>query len=147
MTDDEIWSFVTDSHTGILTTLRRDGMPIALPLWFVCIDQCIYARTRGKKLLRIQNDPRSGFLVESGYKWAELKAVHLTGRAEIMDLDEELSRRFREETARKYRSARMPSGEVPKETAEHYAKAVGGVVRFTPDGGRILNWDNAKLMG
>lgn len=146
MPDNEIWSFVTDSHTGILTTLRKDGMPISLPLWFVCIDHQIYARTRGKKLVRIQNDPRSSFLVESGDKWAELKAVHLTGRAEIVDLDEELSRRFREETARKYRSYRMPSGQMPKASAEHYAKAVGGVVRFTHDGGRILNWDNAKLM-
>ena len=146
MTEAEIWSFVTESHTGILTTLRKDGMPISLPLWFVCLDRHIYARTRGKKLERIRNDERASFLVESGVKWSELKAVHITGKAEIVDLDEELSQRFRDETARKYGGSRMASGEMPKKSAEHYATAVGGVVKFTPDGGRILNWDNAKLM-
>lgn len=147
MTENEIWSFVTESHTGILTTLRMDGMPISLPLWFVCIDHKIYARTRGKKLRRIQNDQRASFLVESGIKWAELKAVHITGKAEIVDLDEVLSRQFRDETARKYGGSRMAAGQMPQESAEHYSTAIGGVVRFCPDGGRILNWDNAKLMG
>ena len=35
---------------------------------------------------------------------------------------------------------------MPKETAEYYAKALTGVVRFTPDD-RVLNWDNTKLSG
>ncbi len=145
MTTDEIWSFVTDSHTGIMTTLRRDGVPIALPIWFVCLDRTIYLKTRGKKLLRITNDSRASFLVESGERWADLKAVHLTGTAEIVDLDETMSHRFRSEMDRKYNPYRMATGTMPQETAEHYAKAIGGVVRFTPDE-RVLNWDNAKLL-
>ena len=144
MSPEEIWDFVAESHTGILTTLRRDGVPMALPLWFACIDRTIYARTRGKKLLRIAHDPRAAFLVESGTRWAELKAVHMTGRAEIVDLDDDLGRRFREEIGRKYRSARATGTEMPTESADHYRTAVAGVVRFTPDD-RILNWDNAKL--
>jgi len=143
MTDDEIWSFVTDAHTGILTTLRRDGVPIALPLWFACLDRRIYFRTRGKKLGRIAHDSRSSFLVESGKRWVDLKAVHLTGRSEIVDLDGELAERIRAETDRKYAAFRDRT-EMPKATAEHYKKVMGGVVRFTPDD-RILNWDNAKL--
>jgi nitroimidazol reductase NimA-like FMN-containing flavoprotein (pyridoxamine 5'-phosphate oxidase superfamily) len=146
MTDEEIWSFVTDAHTGIMTTLRRDGVPIALPLWFVCLDRRIYLRTRGKKLQRIANDGRAGFLVEAGERWADLKAVHLTGRAEIVDLDAELARRFGEEMDRKYAPFRTNAEEMPAETAKHYATAIGGVVRFTPEG-RILNWDNHKLVG
>ena len=144
MTHDEVWSFVTEAHTGIMTTLRRDGVPIALPLWFACINGKIYARTRGKKLQRIVNDARSSFLVESGERWAELKAVHLTGRAEIVDIDGDLSQRFQAEIARKYARFQTPSTEMPKETAAHYANPVSGVVRFTPDE-RVLNWDNTKL--
>jgi len=146
MTDDEIWSFVTDAHTGILTTLRRDGYPISMPLWFACLDRTIYLRTRGKKLQRIANDPRAGFLVESGERWVDLKAVHLTGRAEIVDLDSDVSARFRAEIDRKYSAFRTASEEMPKDTAEHYAKTMNGVVRFTPDD-RVLNWDNRKLLG
>jgi nitroimidazol reductase NimA-like FMN-containing flavoprotein (pyridoxamine 5'-phosphate oxidase superfamily) len=145
MTHDEIWSFVTDAHTGIMTTLRRDGVPIALPIWFVCLDRTIYLRTRGKKLQRIAHDPRASFLVESGEHWADLQAVHLTGRAEIVDLDESLSNRFRAEMERKYAAYRTPSERMPQATAKHYATSIGGVVRFTPDD-RSLNWNNSKLL-
>lgn len=144
MSDDEIWSFVTDSHTGIMTTLRRDGSPITLPLWFVCLDRHIYLRTRGKKLDRIRHNTTASFLVESGDKWAELKAVHLSGVAEIVDLDGDLAQRLRDEMDRKYAAFRTASEDMPEATAKHYKTSMSGVVRFTPTG-KILNWDNAKL--
>src|SRR4051794_21236244 len=103
MTPEEVWDYVTQAHTGILTTLRRDGMPIAMPLWFACLDRTIYSRTRGKKLQRIAHDPRASFLVEGGERWADLKAVHLTGRAEVVDLDEATSARVLAELDRKYK--------------------------------------------
>jgi nitroimidazol reductase NimA-like FMN-containing flavoprotein (pyridoxamine 5'-phosphate oxidase superfamily) len=143
MTVEECWAFVAEAHTGIMTTLRRDGMPIALPLWFACLDRTIYLQTRGRKLQRIRRDPRASFLVEAGQHWAELKAVHLTGTAEVVDLDDELSARFRTEMDRKY-AAFSSRASMPRDTAEYYAKAVTGVVRFVADD-RVLNWDNAKL--
>ena len=145
MTPDECWSTLTDAHTGILTTLRRDGVPIALPVWFAVLDHRIYLQTRGRKLQRLRHDPRASFLVESGEHWADLKAVHLTGVADVVDLDEDMSRRLGEELERKYAAFRSRSV-MPEATAAYYAKAITGVVRFTPDD-RILNWDNAKLTG
>ena len=59
LSDDEVWEFVRDAHTGVMTTLRRDGMPISLPVWFAAVDRIIYIRTRGRKLQRIANDPRT----------------------------------------------------------------------------------------
>lgn len=144
MTEDEIWCYVTDAHTGILTTLRRDGVPVALPLWFVCLDRAVYLQTRGKKLGRIARDQRASFLAESGARWVDLKAVHMTGRADIVDLDRDLAARFRAEMDRKYAAFRPPSATMPAETKAHYATALHGVVRFVPEG-RILNWDNTKL--
>lgn len=143
MTPEEIWAYVAEGHTGILTTLRRDGVPIAMPLWYACLDHKLYFQTRGKKLSRIRHDPRASVLVESGEHWADLKAVHLTGTAEIVDLDDELSARFRAEIDRKY-SGFSSRAAMPKETAEFYAKALTGVVRFNPDE-RVLHWDNTKL--
>ncbi len=32
---DEMRNFLEKAHTAILTTLRRDGFPVALPTWFV----------------------------------------------------------------------------------------------------------------
>jgi len=144
MTDDEIWAFVADAPTGILTTLRRDGVPVALPLWFACLDRTIYVQTRGTKLQRVAHDPRASFLVETGHRWADLKAVHFTGRAEIVDLDADLARRFRDEIGRKYEALRPTGTEVPAETSSYYQTVRMATVRFTPDG-RILNWDNTKL--
>lgn len=144
MSDDEIWQFVQEGHTGILTTLRADGMPIALPIWYVCLDKFIYIGTRGKKLKRIANDSRASFLVEEGQHWSKLRAVHMTGHAEIVDLDKDLSARYHNELDRKYSQYRTAGSAMPKETREAYTKAVNGVVRFTPDE-RILNWDNRKL--
>ena len=143
MTAEECWDYVQNGHTGILTTLRRDGVPVAMPMWYACLDRTIYMQTRGKKLQRIEHDPRASFLVESGQRWADLKAVHLTGRADIIDLDAELSARFNADIDRKYK-AYSSRTEMPKETAAFYAKALTGLVRFTPDA-RILNWDNTKL--
>lgn len=143
MTPDEVQEYLRDGHTGILTTLRRDGVPIAMPLWYAYLDGGVYAQTRGRKLQRIRHDPRGSFLVETGQRWADLKAVHLTGTCEIVDLDGDLSKRFGAEIDRKYSAFRSRSS-MPKETAEFYAKALNGVVRFTPDE-RILNWDNTKL--
>lgn len=145
MTEDEIWSYLIEGHTGIHTTLRRDGVPIAMPLWYAVLDRVVYLQTRGRKLARIRHDARSSFLVESGERWADLKAVHLTGESDIVDLDQDLSTRFRAEMDRKY-AGFSSRAQMPKDTAEYYAAAVTGVVRFTPDS-RVLHWDNTKLTG
>jgi len=144
MTEPEIWDYVTDAPTGILTTLRRDGVPIAMPIWFACVDRTIYIRTRGKKLQRIAHDRRASFLVESGHRWVDLKAVHFTGVAEIVDVEPDLGRRIADEMDRKYAPLRATTNEMPSSTAAYYKNAHGGIVRFVPDE-RILHWDNAKI--
>ena len=45
LTPEEAWDFIEQAHTGIFGTLRSDGMPIMLPIWFVVIDRKIYVRT------------------------------------------------------------------------------------------------------
>ena len=59
MSPDECWTMLEGSINGTLTTLKQDGWPIALPVWFVVLDRRIYVSTRGKKVARIQNDERS----------------------------------------------------------------------------------------
>ena len=45
LTEDEAWAELAAAHTGILTTLRRDGRPVPLPVWFVALDRHVYVRT------------------------------------------------------------------------------------------------------
>ena len=140
---DEAWAVVQASHTGILTTLRADGRPVALPVWFVVLDQaiCMSAPTRTKKVARLRHDPRASFLVESGEHWAELEAVHLGGNVEIVE-DPALVARIAEAIEVKYTAFQTPPEAMPAETRERYDGRT--FLRFVPEG-RILSWDNRRI--
>ena len=144
MKPDEAFAFLAASHTGILTTLRRDGTPIALPVWFAAKDLRIYVATpaKTKKVLRIRNDDRVSFLTESGERWAELKAVHVTGRARLVE-DPALIDAVGGLLDEKYAAFRTTRRSMPKTAQRHYS---GGraVIEILPDE-RVLSWDNAKL--
>lgn len=144
MDDEETWAFVRDGITGILTTLRGDGVPIALPVWYAALDGRVYVRTRGRKLSRVARDSRCSFLVEEGERWAELRAVHMTGRAAVIEPSEELRERIASEMERKYAGLRTAPREMPRESKRHYGSARWGIVELVPDE-RILTWDNRKL--
>ena len=49
LSEDEAWAFIESSMTGIVTTMRGDGFPLALPVWFVALDHMIYFRTPGRQ--------------------------------------------------------------------------------------------------
>jgi PPOX class probable F420-dependent enzyme len=143
LTSDEAWEAVGAAHTGILTTLRRDGMPIALPVWFVVDDRSIALMTPAgtKKIARIRHDPRASFLVESGEQYTELRGVHLTGRVELVEDAAALSR-IEAAVNAKYAGFRPPIASLPAAVQAYYASQV--FLRFLPDS-RILTWDNARL--
>jgi PPOX class probable F420-dependent enzyme len=145
LTEDEAWAEIAAAHTGILTTLRRDGMPITLPVWFVVEDRTVAMRTPGatKKVARVRRDPRASFLVESGERWVDLRAVHLTGLVEVVS-DEAAIGRIEETIDAKYADFRPPSAGLPAATQQRYAKSV--YLRFVPEG-KILTWDNARIAG
>jgi PPOX class probable F420-dependent enzyme len=146
MSRDEIWEFLREGHTGILTTLRADGMPVAMPVWYAVLDGAVVTMTRGKKLARLRRDPRASFLVEGGEWWAELRAVHLTGTAEILSAEEAaaLAPAVQAEHDRKYAAYRTDPSAMPEATRTVYATSDRAMVRLRPDQ-RILNWDNRKL--
>lgn len=140
---DEAWRVLEASHTGILTTLRSDGMPIALPVWFVVLDRTIglSAPSTTKKVRRIRRDPRASFLVESGERWRDLRAVHLTGAVEIVD-DEPTMARIDEALDAKYAAYRADPATMPERTRAHYAERT--FLRLRPDD-RVLSWDNTRV--
>lgn len=140
---DEAWEAIAGTHTGILTTLRADGAPVTLPVWFVAIDRtiCVGAPPQTKKVARVRRDPRASFLVESGVRWAELRAVHVSGRIEIVEDPLQIDEIGRALDA-KYAAFRTPAAAMPAATTVHYAART--ILRLVPDG-RLLSWDNARL--
>jgi hypothetical protein len=144
MTEDEAWQMLDQSVNGILTTLRRDGRPVALPIWYVALDRRIYINTRGKKVDRARNDPRCSFLVEAGERWADLRAVHLECLVTVIEPDPDLAARISEAIAAKYAAYRTASAAMPSATRERYAQLPGAVLELVPQG-KMLTWDNRHL--
>jgi PPOX class probable F420-dependent enzyme len=146
LTPDEIEEMLRTSHTGIVTTLRADGMPVTLPMWFAYLNGHVYFRTPGqaKKVRRIDNDSRLCFLVESGEKWAELKAVVITGTAESVD-DEDVRDAFEAAMAAKYGGATTKRTEMPDATKKHYTANRPRLFRVVPEKDTPVTWDNAKI--
>jgi nitroimidazol reductase NimA-like FMN-containing flavoprotein (pyridoxamine 5'-phosphate oxidase superfamily) len=143
LSPDEAWEVLERSHTGILTTLRRDGSPVTLPTWFVALDHtiCFMAPSRTKKISRIRHDPRAAFLVEDGERWAELRAVHLSGAIEEIE-DEATKARIDAALDAKYAAFRTAKADMPSETRDYYAGR--SFFRLVPSS-RILTWDNRRL--
>jgi len=144
MTESEAWEFLERGHTGIVTTLRRDGRPVALPVWFVVLDGRIYVRTRGRKVERARHDSRCSLLVEDGERWAELRAVHVGCRVEVIDPSPELAERITTAISDKYRAYQTPESEMPAATRDHYRQNMGAILELVPEG-KLLTWDNNKL--
>ena len=143
--DDELWQFVSQARTGMLSTLRRDGWPVTLPVWFVVLDELVYVPSFAglKKVTRLQRDPRASFLIESGEVWTELRAVTMSVTGAVVIGGE----RFDAATAAldvKYPAGvAAPYDRMPAAAQKYYGES-RVVLELTPTGAPI-SWDNARL--
>ncbi len=146
MSRDEVDERLAAAHTGIVTTLRRDGVPISTPVWFVVHDGAVHFGTpsRSKKAARLQRDARISFLVEGGEHGADLWAVHLTGRATPVD-DPAVLEAVATVQAEKYAGFSTPRSEYPEGTRRFYESDPARVVYRIDADDRILSWDNSEL--
>ncbi len=143
MSEEEAWAFLEAGHTAILTTLRRDGWPLSLPLWYVVDGRAIYVATptRSMKVARIRNDDRACLLVEQGSRWEELAAVELPVRAAVMETGPPADRimaLFDE----KYAEHRPARSHMPDAASRHYSDQA--LIRLDP-AGTPLTWDNSRM--
>jgi general stress protein 26 len=143
LTADEAWDMLEHAHTGILSTLKADGWPVTLPIWFVALDRtiCFSAPSRTRKVARIRRDARASFLVESGERWADLRAVHLSGLVSAVE-DEASMARIDSALDAKYAAFRTARGNMPDATRAYYTGRT--FFRLVP-GPRVLTWDNRRI--
>jgi len=144
LSHEEIRDVLSSAHTGIFTSLRADGWPVSLPIWFVALDDRIYIRTpaKSRKVGRVRGDDRVSFLVESGEAWKELEAVVITGRAVLVEDPQELER-VGAALGTKYEGFGLPRASAPKATKRHYGGG-SAVIRIDPVQ-PPLTWDNTKI--
>jgi len=141
LSDDEVWDFLEIEEVGILTTLRSDGMPVPVPVWFAADRPVIYVAgpPMTAKFRRVRRDPRVAFLVETGRRWVELKAVMIHGTARVVP-DPDWGR-VDELLGHKYAALRGQAAEQPESAKRRYAERA--LLELTPV--RLVSWDNARL--
>ncbi len=100
MTDAERDAFLAEPRYAILTTLRKDGSPVSVPVWFEWDDNVVRMFTHivTAKLKRIQHDPRASVLVANRVDEPETW-VAFDGRLTVredggLDLAERLAPRY-----------------------------------------------------
>jgi PPOX class probable F420-dependent enzyme len=150
MTPGEIELFLRDQRTLVLVTLRRDGSPVAHPLWFVALDGALYVDTRADSLkaANARRDPRVCAVVESGERYFELRGVRVEGRCSAVVDEGELSR---VRAARAEKDQRIGSGveDLPPWFADSRARRLARgervCLRISMD--RVFSWDFARLRG
>jgi nitroimidazol reductase NimA-like FMN-containing flavoprotein (pyridoxamine 5'-phosphate oxidase superfamily) len=142
MSDADIWRMLDEAEKGVFVSLRKSGEPIALPVWFVVHDDSVYLRTpaRSKKITRITADDRIAFLVDDGRAWAELRGIHISGTAHVVD-DPQLNDVIATLMDTKYAALRTASSQRPAATNKHYVDR--RLIQIKPD--HILSWDNGLL--
>ena len=140
---EERLEFLRRGHTGVVTTLRRDGWPVSLPVWYVVVGGKVYLATppASMKVKRIRHDERCSFLVESGQKWAELAAVEFRAKAVLVEPGPEADTALAELNG-KYGAFQTPYEQMPLAVQAVYGERT--VIRLDPTE-RVLSWDNSRI--
>jgi nitroimidazol reductase NimA-like FMN-containing flavoprotein (pyridoxamine 5'-phosphate oxidase superfamily) len=143
LSNEEAWEFLAAAHVGVMTSLTKLGWPIALPTWFVVRDETIWFRTpvKAKKVQRIRNDDRGSFLVEDGTAWAELRAVMVRVRFNIIN-DESQAEVVSNMIAEKYAAFRPRQDALPGATLKTYADQLYICARPVSP---LTSWDNSRI--
>ncbi len=146
LNDEEIRDYLERQKTLIIVSNGNDGYPHPMPMWFhTDAAGCLYCTTfsKAQKVFNWQRDPKASLLVESGDEYADLKAVLIYARTEIID-DFDAVCDTLVKISTKGRS-------VTPEQTEAIRAQVGGtaakrvLLKFTPE--RYVSWDHAKLGG
>ena len=95
-----------DSRVVHVGTLLPDGAPHVVPLWFVWLEDAVYATCRqGSRVWRnLRRDPRVALQFNRGLAWTEHAGVVVRGKAELLVPDEPAARRALSAWFEKYRS-------------------------------------------
>src|SRR3954464_8592214 len=103
MTDEEIDAFLDEGLRIHLASHKADGSIQLVPLSYMRLDGklALWTDPDSRKIRHLRRDPRVTGRVEAGAEFPEFRAMHLIGRAEIVD-DLDLSLRAGEVLTTRY---------------------------------------------
>jgi PPOX class probable F420-dependent enzyme len=129
----------------VLITNGPHGMPHPVPMNYGLDEEdrvLLTSFARSQKVRNLERDPRASLLIESGDRYAELKAVILYAEAEIVRDPEEVVQLMGRIQAAEPLAGSLDAA-MSQQVRTSIAKRV--VLRFTPF--RVASWDHSKLDG
>lgn len=146
MTDEEVVDFIAERHTVVLATVKSDGRPHLVPMWFVHDGPVIevWSFAKSQKALNVRRDSRATLLLEAGQAYDQLRGVSLECDVEPLEAEAEIER-IGLALGRRYSGdpADFDESAVREALRPQVAKRVG--FRFKP--ARVISWDHRKLGG
>jgi len=87
LADPAIQQFLSTKEVAVLSTLQKDGAPLAMPMWFLADPTCLYmiSVANTQKVRNMRRDPRVCVVAESGTRGAEIRGVTIQGRVEFLE--------------------------------------------------------------
>ncbi|WP_051267527.1 pyridoxamine 5'-phosphate oxidase family protein [Nakamurella lactea] len=139
----EVAEVIGTSGTAVLTTLRKDGRPASLPVWYVAFDGALHFRspTRTFRVRHLRRDPRVSVLLHDGEHWSRLRGILIHGDAEFLE-DPALRRRVADAFDAEFADLRVPAAQLPRAVTAHYAEEA--IFRVSIPA-RPTTWDNTKI--
>ena len=109
LSPDEVRDFLESQGTLVLSTVKKDGAPVAHALWFTYLDDAVYFDTQSAsfKARNIARDNRVCCLVEAGETYFELRGVMIQGHCVPVEDEAEIAR---VEAAKERKNQRIGSG-------------------------------------
>ena len=121
LADPAIQQFLSTKDVVILSTIQKDGAPLAMPMWFLADPTCLYmiSVANTQKVRNVRRDPRVCVVAESGTRGAEIRGITMQGRIEFLERHEEyqpivalLLRKYDPHLVTLWRGASMPPDRV-----------------------------------
>jgi PPOX class probable F420-dependent enzyme len=144
MSEEEVFAFLRQLRVIFVATVKPNGHPHVVPVWFTVIGKKLYFRTQDYKV-KVKNIARNPWVAcsaEAGDKYVSLRGVMIEGIARIVE-DEEESRRVQQEIIARTRDLRWRAEDMPRDWVEARMREHYVVVEITPH--KISSWDNSKL--
>ncbi len=87
LADPAIQQFLSNKDVVSLSTLQKDGAPLAMPMWFLADPTCLYmiSVANTQKVRNMRRDPRVCVVAESGTPGAEIRGVTIQGHVEFLE--------------------------------------------------------------
>ena len=131
------------TRLGVVTTLRKDGSPCTVPLWYDWDGTAVrfFSEVTSAKLKRLQNDPRITLTVSSEmdedlYKWVSFKGRATVSQEGARDLAIALARSYSDQTPDD------PGGQQLMATSEAMPEEYVRVVELVPERGFTMLGDD-----